>query len=684
LIVVQDPSSRTSALSILERYNVPTTSSNSKSNSIPRPFINITIWKDEQFVPVWLHNKSRSETPLWLHLNRQAFFYGSCLKEFYHQGHRSWVLLTDTDEFVQVNQRVHALSQAQRDEPGHVSKVLMQEQFDDLCVNIPRIQMSSQQRAVGSDKHQQQQQQQQQQQRQQQHQIETIWNTSHFMTYHWLLHRETAITSGKNMINLGQFEDKRQIPARAFSVHQVLEHKCPETLKPGDPLLHPDALLVIQHYLGTHEQYMYREDPRNLDYTVKFDQPATAKREEQYFTRGRGKPQQNESNMRWLPGFVKSVGLQEATRLLQDVGIVENMPNTPSNNSSSKQIAGQSTNDDDNGMAACLLVKDDNHWLAEWLAYHYHVLPLRHLVVVRDPSSQTSPQHLWDRWAGRISVEEWNDKNILPDWIIKKHQDGVYTDVNLHRYRQQFFYMKCLKHLKEKKASWVVFVDSDEFIRPNPYLTTNNETSSEVDLSIPGIALQWLNTKLSNLTSTKNLRSITCLHIPRLQMASTETGVGIINSNLPAFVNGSHFLTTRWRYHNGKDINFGHNLDGKNVINVQWLEPSMIPNKAVSAHQIIPDICPDTAGDRLHHPTSLLLVHHYLGTFEQYTFREDPRNAIKGRPKRDQKLWKSTGQSPPATIRDDSISSWLTGFVENVGEAEAQRLLDGVGVLESS
>lgn len=28
-------------------------------------------------------------------------------------------------------------------------------------------------------------------------------------------------------------------------------------------------------------------------------------------------------------------------------------------------------------IAACLIIRDDNHRLPEWLAYHYHVLPVR-------------------------------------------------------------------------------------------------------------------------------------------------------------------------------------------------------------------------------------------------------------------------------------------------------------------
>ena len=44
-----------------------------------------------------------------------------------------------------------------------------------------------------------------------------------------------------------------------------------------------------------------------------------------------------------------------------------------------------------NSFSACMLIKDDNDLLNEWLAYHYHVLNLRYLVVAVDPSSATSP-----------------------------------------------------------------------------------------------------------------------------------------------------------------------------------------------------------------------------------------------------------------------------------------------------
>jgi len=70
--------------------------------------------------------------------------------------------------------------------------------------------------------------------------------------------------------------------------------------------------------------------------------------------------------------------------------------------------------------SACLVLKDDNHWLIEWLAYHYHVLPLRDLIVVKDPTSKTSPDKIFQRWKGRINIETWDEGDFIPTHIFKK------------------------------------------------------------------------------------------------------------------------------------------------------------------------------------------------------------------------------------------------------------------------
>ena len=56
----------------------------------------------------------------------------------------------------------------------------------------------------------------------------------------------------------------------------------------------------------------------------------------------------------------------------------------------------------EDGSAFCLLIKDDNDLLSEWIAYHYHVFNMRRLIVAMDPTSKTSPL---------------DDKNMMPTLV---------------------------------------------------------------------------------------------------------------------------------------------------------------------------------------------------------------------------------------------------------------------------
>mmetsp|Transcript_38845 Transcript_38845/g.94042 ORF Transcript_38845/g.94042 Transcript_38845/m.94042 type:complete len:82 (+) Transcript_38845:465-710(+) len=63
-------------------------------------------------------------------------------------------------------------------------------------------------------------------------------------------------------------------------------------------------------------------------------------------------------------------------------------------------IKTTTTNPDSDSFSACLLIMDDNHYLIEWLAYHYQVMPLRRLIVLSDPKSRTTPLPILERWNG--------------------------------------------------------------------------------------------------------------------------------------------------------------------------------------------------------------------------------------------------------------------------------------------
>lgn len=66
------------------------------------------------------------------------------------------------------------------------------------------------------------------------------------------------------------------------------------------------------------------------------------------------------------------------------------------------------------GLSACLLVNDENPRLPEWLAYHYHVLPLRSIIVAVDPASRHQPDEILGRWPQMgMEVDVWHDIDYL-------------------------------------------------------------------------------------------------------------------------------------------------------------------------------------------------------------------------------------------------------------------------------
>lgn len=349
--------------------------------------------------------------------------------------------------------------------------------------------------------------------------------------------------------------------------------------------------------------------------------------------------------------------------------------------------------DPEESFSACLLIMDDNHWLSEWLAYHYFVLPLRHVILVRDPRSQTSPYEILERWKGRITFEEMTDEQFIPSRLRKRLNTTEAVKLGnshnplvlLHRYRQQFFVMSCLKRLKQLGKTWVLLTDSDEFIRPNPYIVhpAGPENNTEPRIDQPGSVLATIHRHEATLNDQNQHKP--CLHVPRLQITSQDSSINtteavtMLDSRSLEMINTSHFLTSRWRYHSGQEIEGPKHQDGKNLVHVGRLADHSLPRKADTIHNVLPGICPFTTGGMLQHPDSWLLINHYLGTFEQYTYRDDPRDSISTRSKRHE-AWHTAGK--PASVHDTETPRWLKEFVTLVGREEAVRLLENVGVVE--
>jgi len=108
---------------------------------------------------------------------------------------------------------------------------------------------------------------------------------------------------------------------------------------------------------------------------------------------------------------------------------------------------------------ACLKIMDDNHWLVEWIAYHYFALPLRHLVVYVDPDSSTSPLPILDRWRAHMKIEVWNE--TYDPVVLDSSNERDPTREN--RMEQRLFLNGCMKWYKRQNLTqWIVLVDTDE------------------------------------------------------------------------------------------------------------------------------------------------------------------------------------------------------------------------------
>ena len=199
-------------------------------------------------------------------------------------------------------------------------------------------------------------------------------------------------------------------------------------------------------------------------------------------------------------------------------GMIRTKTSTAAVSTAGAPSAGDSSNTkafhEDNNLALCLLTKDDVDILPEWIAYHYHTLRLRHLIVAVDPSSKTYPTSVLDtfrKYLPNLVIEEWHDENYLPtyftkhqnytlvpnfmgrsiqhmtfgEWCIKEKVRPLIvrdmTIINNHRFRQVKFVTQCMHRLLSIRQQgqqqdpielpvtrFVSPLDSDEYIVMNP------------------------------------------------------------------------------------------------------------------------------------------------------------------------------------------------------------------------
>lgn len=360
--------------------------------------------------------------------------------------------------------------------------------------------------------------------------------------------------------------------------------------------------------------------------------------------------------------------------------------------------------------SACLLCMDDNHRLAEFLAYHYHVLPLRYLVVAVDPRSKTMPTRVLNRYRKLgMFIEEWNDKHFLhPDLAKNVVPDDAELQVkrDRHRMRQKNFYRQCLKHLKDVNRTWVTLIDTDEFLMYN-YKSSGKLDENGKDPVFEAWEKQQLQRHAERDRYPNHKQRIQpskpppspaqaggliqflhqeqaagnpffqgpCISSPRLQFGAKESTNAERLHKVPIKNDGSdspvvdpvRMDTLRFRKHAERQ-DFVKNGLSKSILDVSRID--QFP-RIESLHRPIKKICSAPWRDEW---DSGFRIHHYLGSWEEYSFRDDSRRggerSIEG--------WAFKAQDADET--DDNIRPWIKGFVEEHGPEQAKKLLAGTGL----
>lgn len=285
----------------------------------------------------------------------------------------------------------------------------------------------------------------------------------------------------------------------------------------------------------------------------------------------------------------------------------------------------------------------------------YQVLGLRYMIVAVDAKSVTSPTSLLDKWrAIGMTIEEWKDEMFMPDLYfqkayhlqprlvkIKKNKhkwlEGIddpelkeryVHEIQDHRYRQIVFVSECAKRLREQNRTWMVHIDTDEYIVINPKLRKLERFNASIDIPpyvegsiIPRLLSQMIRLRWDTL-------NYPCVSLPRLLYGSVEDHPSIHKQTIPQYFNASRFETIRWKFH-AKFDDSDLNKQPKVMIDVSAIpdnDKMLTEGRVFSIHRPSQYLCRNQ-GQMNFSLTDFFpfSVNHYLGTFERFGARDDLR-----------------------------------------------------------
>jgi len=344
--------------------------------------------------------------------------------------------------------------------------------------------------------------------------------------------------------------------------------------------------------------------------------------------------------------------------------------------------------DDGEGMAACLLIKDDNHLLIEWMAYHYLTLPLRYLVVAVDPDSFSSPLPILQRWNNSefgMQIMLWTDRDYMDQQHLAERLGQRIASLNnsslkeeetvrLHRDRQKLFVSQCSLYHKNNGRTWVAHFDTDEYIVFNYVHSNDREVQNTPEVynkdrdNLPPIGEKTVLQVMNEVGEGTKWKQDGCMDMVRILFGPQEerkplapvSGVDTQKLNTMRYFRHSQ-LSQENKYINGLQ---------KVLLDVSKSKNDFL-EQFFTIHRPSRKMCPKAYYLPEHYADSLLRVHHYLGSWEQYSARQDDR---RHRDAFDKKANVANSFGP-----NKDIVSWLRKFVAKVGVQKAQYLLEGAG-----
>lgn len=382
--------------------------------------------------------------------------------------------------------------------------------------------------------------------------------------------------------------------------------------------------------------------------------------------------------------------------------------------------------------AICLLTRDDLPILPEWIAYHYHAVNLRHLVVAVDPLSASDPKPILENFSTHLGantkdpliVEEWKEADFMPDYFVRgeygkaPHFVGGDEDpdqltweeyttqkkfgprklrdqtlVNSHRYRQTRFLSRCSEHLKKtygKSDVWMSTLDSDEYMVVNPWRMQEHLSVDPSILQLErGAVLRWL---VDAEKQTKNPNA--CIPVPRLLFGAVELPPsaadvtdGFVRKNAnPELVadlprHSNRMETLRWKFHAA--ANDERNFQQKVVLKLPEIpqDDELWGDHVHTVHRPSQTLCLPESNDNMDGAllkgikASPIMAFHYIGSEERYFSRP---NDFRRSPMRYRQ------RSNITHARDETgwIDQWLERFVDSVGIEIATALLSSYVVDE--